>query len=82
VWEWCGDGFDDKFYRQSLAVNPIGPWQAAYRVIRGGSWNYDAGTCRSAYRSAFTPDARYFNVGFRVTRVQTSSSLEKGKRQP
>jgi formylglycine-generating enzyme required for sulfatase activity len=36
------------------------------RVIRGGSWDSDARYVRAAYRYAFTPDARYDNVGFRL----------------
>ncbi|MCF8216108.1 MAG: SUMF1/EgtB/PvdO family nonheme iron enzyme [Chlorobiaceae bacterium] len=35
------------------------------RVIRGGSWNNNAGNCRSSYRNNNTPDNRNNNVGFR-----------------
>jgi formylglycine-generating enzyme required for sulfatase activity len=37
--------------------------------FRGGSWNFNAGNVRSAYRSRFTPTDRYYNVGFRVSRL-------------
>ncbi|ACF44538.1 SUMF1/EgtB/PvdO family nonheme iron enzyme [Pelodictyon phaeoclathratiforme] len=35
------------------------------RVIRGGSWNYGAVRCRSAYRNGNTPGRRRSGVGFR-----------------
>ena len=36
------------------------------RVLRGGSWNYGPGNCRSAFRSRNYPDYRYYLNGFRV----------------
>jgi formylglycine-generating enzyme len=36
------------------------------RVVRGGSWNYDAWHCRSASRYWFEPGARDISLGFRV----------------
>lgn len=50
VWEWTDSLWDETGSR---------------RVIRGGSWDYDAGHCRSAYRSHGTPGHRRNAVGFR-----------------
>jgi hypothetical protein len=41
-----------------------------YRVLRGGSWYARAAPLRSASRDATgTPDARNYNIGFRVVAV-------------
>ncbi len=39
------------------------------RVIRGGSWGYYAGDCRSAIRDSSTPGDRGNFVGFRLVFV-------------
>lgn len=64
LWEWCSDwygGFDNK-----AVTNPTGASSGSSRVLRGGSWLYDAGSCRSAYRSGGTPADRYYFYGFRL----------------
>ena len=38
VWEWCWDGYEERYYANSPADDPLGPSQAAGRVIRGGGW--------------------------------------------
>jgi formylglycine-generating enzyme required for sulfatase activity len=38
----------------------------AIRLLRGGSWYYYPGYCRSAYRSYNLPDLRLNSIGFRV----------------
>ncbi|HVA49942.1 MAG TPA: SUMF1/EgtB/PvdO family nonheme iron enzyme [Pirellulales bacterium] len=76
VWEWVEDAWEPMFYKRFLdkpAVNPTCPFSAgARRVIRGGSWNYDASSCRSAFRYAFDPTYRPYNIGFRVVLVAAS----------
>ncbi len=56
VWKWCEDLYEG------------GP----ARVIRGGSWDFLASSCRSALRIMLTPAYRYINLGFRVARVPSS----------
>jgi formylglycine-generating enzyme required for sulfatase activity len=45
-----------------------GPAAGFWRVLRGGSWDYLAVACRSAYRTSFTPESRDDGIGFRVCR--------------
>ena len=67
VWEWCLDWYESA---PAGALDPAGAASGSYRVIRGGSWNYYAGNCRSAFRvSHCSPDARYYNGGFRPART-------------
>jgi sulfatase-modifying factor enzyme 1 len=48
--------------------DPMGPALGSARVIRGGSWRYDAQALRSAYRDYGGPGSRSVNVGFRLVR--------------
>jgi formylglycine-generating enzyme required for sulfatase activity/energy-coupling factor transporter ATP-binding protein EcfA2 len=65
VYECCLDGRRE--YNEETVENPIG--DGAYRVLRGGSWLYPAGYCRSAARNGSRPDVRDFNFGFRLVRL-------------
>ena len=65
VWEWCRDWYGDR----ASFTNPLGPETGLRRVLRGGSWNYDAGRCRPAYRDDGTPGHRRSDVGFRLVYV-------------
>jgi formylglycine-generating enzyme required for sulfatase activity len=64
IWEWCGDWYGD--YPGGNVADPKGPSTGAARVLRGGSWSYDAAYCRSAGRYGSRPDYRYNSFGFRV----------------
>jgi formylglycine-generating enzyme required for sulfatase activity len=55
--------------REFASDNPSGPESGSYRVIRGGSWYFDAGYCRSAYRSGREPSSRGYSLGFRLSRT-------------
>ena len=56
VWEWCRDGYDGQYYRQSPRDDPAGPTlQAARRVYRGGSWADDPRYARSSPASGSSP---------------------------
>lgn len=43
------------------------------RVLRGGSWDYQARFIRSANRQGYQPDKRLINYGFRVARALSPS---------
>ncbi|MBQ7212357.1 MAG: formylglycine-generating enzyme family protein, partial [Muribaculaceae bacterium] len=68
VWEWCQDWYG--YYPSSSQANPTGPTSGSYRVLRGGSWSYNAGDCRVSYRYYYSPTHRYGNIGFRLALSQ------------
>ena len=55
VWEWCQDCYNG---------------DCSYRVYRGGSWSYNASSCRVSNRNYRSPGSRGSNVGFRLALVQ------------
>jgi formylglycine-generating enzyme required for sulfatase activity len=69
VWEWCADCYGRDYYAVSPTDDPVGPETAAYRVLRGGCWVFNARYCRAAYRRRFEPRLRYTSLGFRVAVV-------------
>ncbi len=66
VWEWCSDWYDSKL---AGGMDPQGPNNGEYRVLRGGSWSDDFRYLRSALRSFGTPSLRDLDFGFRVVCV-------------
>ena len=71
VWEWCWDWYE--VYGTATQTNPQGPSSGEYRIIRGGSWNYEAKQMRSANRSAINPFSFHDFLGFRLVRPQGKS---------
>jgi formylglycine-generating enzyme required for sulfatase activity len=66
VWEWCQDWLGD--YPEGPQTDPTGPASAQCRLLRGGSWGYDAYLCRCAYRFSDAPDSDVLDYGVRVAR--------------
>ena len=69
VWEWCQDWLGS--YPSSAVTDPTGPSSGSYRVKRGGYWNFDAGSCRSATRPPSHDPIGYalhVYIGFRLLR--------------
>ncbi len=64
VWEWCSDWYEE--YPKGAVSDPTGPKEGSDRVIRGGSWDYEAAHCRSANRNGRDPSFRFDYYGFRV----------------
>jgi formylglycine-generating enzyme required for sulfatase activity len=67
VWEWCSDWYGS--YSSGSQTNPQGPSSGSYRVIRGGSWVSNPQYCRVANRNYISPDYRYYDIGFRLSRM-------------
>ena len=63
VWEWCRDWYAE--YDLESPVNPVGPKEGSYRVMRGGSWFLYAQNARSASRDWSAPGDRWGYQGFR-----------------
>lgn len=77
VWEWCLDGYD-----KSLpgGVDPVrSPSDSSLRVVRGGSWNFDAFEGRCANRQSILPERPdFFDGGFRVIRTVVTDGMAAG----
>lgn len=69
AWEYCQDGFDANWYKQSPLKDPVGPAAGGRRMVRGGAWHYFDLHCRSSYRNNYSPIGRTANTGFRVVRT-------------
>ena len=67
VWEWCQDWYEP--YSSGSVTNPTGPTTGSYRLLRGGSWDYDSYGCRASRRDSNAPGDVLNNVGFRVVRT-------------
>lgn len=67
VWEWCWDWFD--YYPDESLYNPRGPESGDQRLLRGGSFAFNALMSRSANRFRGYPYGEDQNIGFRVCRA-------------
>ncbi|MBC1222278.1 SUMF1/EgtB/PvdO family nonheme iron enzyme [Nostoc sp. UCD121] len=65
VWEWCQDTWHENY---NGAPTDASPWISPNenRLLRGGSWYFNPGRCRSAIRYSVARVVRYNEVGFRV----------------
>lgn len=88
VWEWCEDAYCP--CTKSAATDPLGSCQSELKVIRGGSWYFDANSARSALRYHHRPQDLGFSIGFRLVRespreraqeIQDSDSVSLGTRE-
>jgi len=68
VWEWCVDRWG-MFMLGEEVVDPKGPKQGEYRVLRGGSYGIAAHALRSACRERHRPSVSFPTYGFRPVAV-------------
>jgi formylglycine-generating enzyme required for sulfatase activity len=71
VWEWTEDCWNLNY--QGAPANGLA-WttgECNTRVVRGGSWNGNPVSLRSANRARIATGVRYDNLGFRVARTLT-----------
>lgn len=70
VWEWVQDRWHGDYKGAPVDGSVWESGDSASRVLRGGSWNYDAQSVRSADRGDSTPGDRNGNSGFRLASGQ------------
>ncbi len=69
VFEWCWDWYDGSYYVSSPPTDPRGGTSASgARVLRGGSWFYNAFVLRCAWRVIDYPVFENNDIGFRSAR--------------
>ena len=80
VEEWCADRSnsgespeedlrypaEDLTYNDAPVADPQGRTTGSHRISRGGSWEHDAASSRSAKRYHHNPTSRFPTLGFRV----------------
>ncbi|MDX2212585.1 MAG: formylglycine-generating enzyme family protein, partial [Oculatellaceae cyanobacterium bins.114] len=67
VWEWCADHWHGNYTNAPMDGSVwVTGGNSERRVLRGGSWNYAPGDCRSACRLYISPDYCFNDIGFRV----------------
>ena len=64
VFEWCQDWFGS--YSSGSQTNPTGPTSGSDRVLRGGSWDFEARCCRVSCHEYADPVSRVYRIGFRL----------------
>ena len=71
--EWCADWYGP--YPGGPQKNPAGPSRGRARVVRGGSFVFDASCACGASRAGRRPDNPSESIGFRVVRELTPVEL-------
>lgn len=74
VWEWCRDAWNANSYasRHDGIQDPEGrdEDENAGRIVRGGSWDFNAQSCSAAFRAWSLPENRGRNLGLRMSAGQ------------
>jgi formylglycine-generating enzyme required for sulfatase activity len=65
VAEWVNDRYAADYYGKSPQVNPAGPLNGYYRVVRGGSWKSSYMSLQAWHRDWAGADRRDSSIGFR-----------------
>ena len=79
VSEWCADWYVASWYQVSPVLNPVGPFEGVFRVMRGGSWFYDHSGLTVTDRESANPTYSYGYVGFRLCRSAVIREQEPRK---
>ena len=72
VWEWCEDDWVDNYNNTPTDGKPYISEKSDRKVLRGGSWGFNAYVSRSAGRGWINPGNRGGIVGFRLLRTLPS----------
>jgi formylglycine-generating enzyme required for sulfatase activity len=65
VWEWEGDWWDPRYYRNIPPQDPTGPTNGTERIMRGGSWMGGVRDIRVSLRNRRIPSDKDIDLGFR-----------------
>lgn len=69
VWEWVASEYDVYPYQADGRREPdMEDRSVMFRVLRGGSWNFNDFNLRSSDRNFLNPDNFGYMIGFRLTR--------------
>jgi formylglycine-generating enzyme required for sulfatase activity len=69
VYEWVEDDLHTNYNGAPTDGRAwINKPRGSLRVLRGGSWDFGAQNCRSAFRDFDSPDYRNYSLGFRLSR--------------
>ncbi|MBD2141796.1 SUMF1/EgtB/PvdO family nonheme iron enzyme, partial [Anabaena sp. FACHB-1250] len=67
VWEWCEDDWHENYINAPTDGNAWNSRSGSnIKLIRGGSWHFNAWLCRAAARDRGSRGLRYYYCGFRV----------------
>ncbi len=69
VWEWCEDDYVETYEKTPRDGKAHVDKKVDRKVLRGGSWNYNAGLTHSSVRGRDYPSYRDIDVGFRLLRT-------------
>lgn len=72
VWEWCLDRWGGLLPGGSITNTPAAA-SGTLRGARGGSWLYEARSCRSANRDDYSAANKCGDLGMRVVLARTRS---------
>ena len=72
LWEWCEDWWDKDYYSRSPLVDPQGPEDGNFKVLRGGALEIYGRYARSGFRFFRLPD---LTVSFRYHPCRTGARL-------
>ncbi len=85
VWEWCRDAWDEEAYgkRGQITLDPetLDDDKGAGRVVRGGSWFFQAQNCRAACRGGGHPGDRGGDLGLRLAAGQEPGAAEPPEKE-
>jgi formylglycine-generating enzyme required for sulfatase activity len=66
VWEWCQDAWHDNYQNAPKDGSAWTSQSDNQKMLRGGSWDFNPGLCRSAFRGSDGAGFDFNNYGFRV----------------
>ncbi len=73
--EWVHDWYGP--WSAETQTDPTGPVTGSLRLLRGGSWSYDASASRLAHRSTGIPSSREAITGFRIALSLSTEQIHR-----